>query len=88
VNNWRRITGKFGPPFRDSVHWHDPLAAAYLFHPDLFTTELMDFTVRPDGGLVAGNGTPAVVCTGMDASVLDIIAMAVLGRTVKHTYPV
>ena len=72
--NWRNITNAFDPPFRDSVHWHDPITAAYIFHPELFRTEDMQITVDEYGGLKTGQGTTITVCTHMDAQVIDILA--------------
>ncbi|HYH75190.1 MAG TPA: nucleoside hydrolase [Candidatus Saccharimonadales bacterium] len=86
IKNWRKITNAFEPPFYDSVHWHDPIAAAFLFHPELFETEVMRFETTEDGALVMveNGGHAALVCTKMQPKVVDIMTRAILGRTVRR----
>jgi purine nucleosidase len=79
INIWRTTTLKFDAPFYDSVHWHDPIAAAFLFHPELFTTETMHFDVDENGGLINGGSNVTLVCTHMDPRVIDLIANMILG---------
>jgi purine nucleosidase len=79
IKNWRKTTRPFAPPFHDSVHWHDPITAAYLSYPELFRSEEMLLEVEGDGSLTIGSGNKAKVCVGMDPKVIDIVARTILG---------
>jgi purine nucleosidase len=64
-------------PFLGNVHWHDPIAAAYITHPDMFKTETMRARIDDKGGLVLGAGNAIEVCTDMDVrQVIETIASA------------
>jgi inosine-uridine nucleoside N-ribohydrolase len=94
VDNWRKITKNtwtvqwpdrvertpFVPPFYDSVHWHDAIAAAYIFHPDLFLTEDRRIRVSEDGGITLHEqGSAVKLCASVDPQITDIIAETILG---------
>lgn len=98
IANWRKVTNtfwtvtwpdrkektSFAPPFYDSVHWHDPIAAAYIFHPELFATDEAHVTVTSEGGLKFGKGGNAVtVCVGVEAEVMDIITETIINKSTK-----
>ena len=68
------------PPFYGNIHWHDPIAAAFITHPELFTAETVRARVDDDGGLVLGSGPPIQLCTDMDERVIDVIAAMILNR--------
>ena len=87
ISGWREITSwsvayadrmevvPLTAPFLGNVHWHDPIAAAYIMHPDMFETETMRARIDSEGGLVFGTGQAIDVCTGMDVRrVIDTIA--------------
>jgi inosine-uridine nucleoside N-ribohydrolase len=92
VANWRNTSEwtvtyadrvemvKHLPPFYGNIHWHDPIAAAFITHPELFTTETVHAGVDDDGGLVLGAGTPIELCTDMDPRVIDLIASTILDK--------
>jgi inosine-uridine nucleoside N-ribohydrolase len=68
------------PPFYGNIHWHDPIAAAFITHPELFTTETVQAHVDDEGGLVLGTGPSLELCTDMDQRVIDVIAATILQR--------
>jgi purine nucleosidase len=68
-------------PFAGNVHWHDPIAAAYIIHPELFTTETMCARTDADGGLVLGSGQEIEICTAMDEQVIGLIVSTILDST-------
>lgn len=68
------------PPFYGNIHWHDPIAAAFITHPELFTTEMVRAHVDDEGGLVLGTGQSLELCTDMDQRVIDVIADTILQR--------
>jgi inosine-uridine nucleoside N-ribohydrolase len=71
---------KHVPPFYGNVHWHDPIAAAFINHPELFTIETVRAYVDDEGGLVLGSGPLIEVCTDMDRHVIDVITAAILQK--------
>jgi inosine-uridine nucleoside N-ribohydrolase len=92
VANWRNTSEwtvtyadrvemiKHLPPFYGNIHWHDPIAAAYLTHPELFVTETVLADIDDDGGLVLGAGTSIELCIDLDPRVIDMIAATILQK--------
>jgi purine nucleosidase len=92
MSNWRQTTSwhvaypdrveivPVTAPFAGNVHWHDPIAGAYITDPDMFKTETMRAHIDEEGGLVLGVGKPIEVCTDMDVRrVIDTIASITSG---------
>ena len=79
ISIWRSTSVNFEGPFHDSVHWHDPIAAAYLTHPELFSVEKMSFTVDDNGALSPGSHE-ALVCTRMNPKIIDILIDTILDK--------
>jgi pyrimidine-specific ribonucleoside hydrolase len=68
-------------PFAGNVHWHDPIAAAFITHPELFTTETVHARADHEGGLIVGRGQPVQVCTAMQQQVIELIVSTILEGT-------
>lgn len=99
VSNWRKVTNTswnvtypdgrteivpITPPFYDNVHWHDPIAAAFITNPELFKVETMRAHIDDEGGLVFGHGAELQICTDMDMHAIELIASTILKHSVPH----